>query len=246
MPRTARRHLKRRLRNADPSRPHLSTFAYLDTATSPPALHYTYPPADARPRKYQLNIPQLHTTFSFRVSHAAKEYIQQASEVFEEQALKANLALDSIVPLPTRTKRWTLLRSPHVDKQSREQFELKRHKRLITITANTFPQQQQIVKLMHRTTGMIHERVTMTMRVPANQPVETMTFRSESGRLLDEEGVKVEAAKRTVAGWEDEDEWAEVGYEMEDEVELTEEEENWGEELEFGDDVEQAEAGNKS
>ena len=38
------------------------------------------------------------------------------------------------IPLPTKTQRWTVLRSPHVDKKSREQFELKTHKRLIDIT----------------------------------------------------------------------------------------------------------------
>ena len=35
--------------------------------------------------------------------------------------------------LPTKTQRWTVLRSPHVDKKSREQFELKTHKRVIDI-----------------------------------------------------------------------------------------------------------------
>src|SRR6185312_8555432 len=38
------------------------------------------------------------------------------------------------IPLPTKTQRWTVLRSPHIDKKSREQFELKTHKRLIDIT----------------------------------------------------------------------------------------------------------------
>ena len=33
----------------------------------------------------------------------------------------------------TKTQRWTVLRSPHIDKKSREQFELKTHKRLIDI-----------------------------------------------------------------------------------------------------------------
>ena len=37
------------------------------------------------------------------------------------------------IPLPTRIERYTVLRSPHVDKKSREQFELKTHKRLIDI-----------------------------------------------------------------------------------------------------------------
>jgi small subunit ribosomal protein S10 len=37
------------------------------------------------------------------------------------------------VPLPTRINRYTVLRSPHVDKKSREQFEIRNHKRLIDI-----------------------------------------------------------------------------------------------------------------
>ena len=37
------------------------------------------------------------------------------------------------IPLPTKRQLWTVLRSPHVDKKSREQFELKTHKRLIDI-----------------------------------------------------------------------------------------------------------------
>lgn len=37
------------------------------------------------------------------------------------------------IPLPTRIRKWTVLRSPHVDKKSREQFEMRSHKRLIDI-----------------------------------------------------------------------------------------------------------------
>ena len=37
------------------------------------------------------------------------------------------------VPLPTRINKYTVLRSPHVDKNSREQFEIRTHKRLIDI-----------------------------------------------------------------------------------------------------------------
>jgi len=37
------------------------------------------------------------------------------------------------VPLPTEINRWTVLRSPHVDKKSREQFEIRTHKRLVDI-----------------------------------------------------------------------------------------------------------------
>ncbi len=41
------------------------------------------------------------------------------------------------VPLPTRRELFTVLRSPHVDKKSREQFELKTHKRLVDIVDPT-------------------------------------------------------------------------------------------------------------
>jgi len=37
------------------------------------------------------------------------------------------------VPLPTRTRRFCVIRSPHVDKDSREHFEIRTHKRLIDI-----------------------------------------------------------------------------------------------------------------
>jgi small subunit ribosomal protein S10 len=41
------------------------------------------------------------------------------------------------VPLPTRIERYTVLRSPHIDKKSREQFEIRTHKRLIYIEEPT-------------------------------------------------------------------------------------------------------------
>ncbi|MFM8274557.1 MAG: 30S ribosomal protein S10 [Gemmata sp.] len=37
------------------------------------------------------------------------------------------------IPLPTRFERYTVLRSPHIDRKSREQFEIRTHKRLIDI-----------------------------------------------------------------------------------------------------------------
>ena len=41
------------------------------------------------------------------------------------------------VPLPTGIERYTVLRSPHIDKKSREQFEIRTHKRLIEIVEPT-------------------------------------------------------------------------------------------------------------
>jgi small subunit ribosomal protein S10 len=41
------------------------------------------------------------------------------------------------IPLPVRINRFTVLRSPHVDKKSREQFEVRTHKRLVDIMEPT-------------------------------------------------------------------------------------------------------------
>ena len=49
------------------------------------------------------------------------------------------------IPLPTEVNRFTVLRSPHVDKKSREQFEMRTHKRLIDIID---PTQQTVDSLM--------------------------------------------------------------------------------------------------
>jgi small subunit ribosomal protein S10 len=49
------------------------------------------------------------------------------------------------IPLPTIKNRYTVLRSPHVDKKSREQFEIRTHKRLLDIIE---PQQETVDALM--------------------------------------------------------------------------------------------------
>ncbi|MCX7665665.1 MAG: 30S ribosomal protein S10 [Gemmataceae bacterium] len=41
------------------------------------------------------------------------------------------------IPLPTRVERYTVLRSPHIDRKSREQFEIRTHKRIIDIVKPT-------------------------------------------------------------------------------------------------------------
>ena len=44
-----------------------------------------------------------------------------------------NISLGGIVPLPTKKTKMTLLRSPHVNKQSREQFEIRKHSRVLRV-----------------------------------------------------------------------------------------------------------------
>ena len=50
-----------------------------------------------------------------------------------DTAKRTGAKVSGPIPLPTRINRWTVLRSPHVDKKSREQFETRIHKRLIEI-----------------------------------------------------------------------------------------------------------------
>ena len=50
-----------------------------------------------------------------------------------EQAKRTSARVCGPIPLPTRIERFTVLRSPHIDKKSREQFEMRTHKRVIDI-----------------------------------------------------------------------------------------------------------------
>ena len=51
------------------------------------------------------------------------------------------------IPLPTRLEKFTVLRSPHIDKKSREQFEIRTHKRLIDIVDPTPQTVEALMKL---------------------------------------------------------------------------------------------------
>ena len=51
------------------------------------------------------------------------------------------------VPLPTRIEKFTVLRSPHIDKKSREQFEMRTHKRMLDIVDPTPQTVDALMKL---------------------------------------------------------------------------------------------------
>jgi small subunit ribosomal protein S10 len=59
--------------------------------------------------------------------------IDQSTQDIVRVAQRTGAIVSGPVPLPTRTQIFTVLRSPHIDKKSREQFEMKTHKRLIDI-----------------------------------------------------------------------------------------------------------------
>lgn len=71
--------------------------------------------------------------------------LDQSTKEIVDTARRTGARIAGPIPLPTRINRYTVLRSPHVDKKSREQFEVRTHKRLLDILE---PTQQTIDQLM--------------------------------------------------------------------------------------------------
>jgi small subunit ribosomal protein S10 len=63
--------------------------------------------------------------------------IDQSALEIVDTAKRTGAAVSGPIPLPTKRELFTVLRSPHVDKKSREQFQMKTHKRLIDILSPT-------------------------------------------------------------------------------------------------------------
>ena len=61
------------------------------------------------------------------------EVVDQAAKLIVDTAVKAGARVSGPIPLPTERNLYTVIRSPHKDKDSREQFEMRTHKRLIDI-----------------------------------------------------------------------------------------------------------------
>ena len=91
------------------------------------------------------------TTFSEKIRIRLKAYdysvLDQSTTEIVDTAKRTGARLAGPVPLPTEKNKWTVLRSPHVDKKSREQFEIRIHKRLIDITRSTAQTMEALEKL---------------------------------------------------------------------------------------------------
>ncbi len=64
-----------------------------------------------------------------------------------ETAKRTGAKVAGPIPLPTRIEKWTVNRSPHVDKKSADQFELRTHKRLLDIVDPTARTVDELKKL---------------------------------------------------------------------------------------------------
>lgn len=85
------------------------------------------------------NIRILLKTFDHRI-------LDQSAVEIVEAAKRTGAKIAGPIPLPTRIHKITVMRSPFIDKDAREQFEIRTHKRLIDVYD---PSQQTIDALMH-------------------------------------------------------------------------------------------------
>jgi len=73
--------------------------------------------------------------------------LDQSTNEIVETSRRTGAKVVGPIPLPTRVERFTVLRSPHVNKKSREQFEMRTHKRLLDIVDPTAKTVDELKKL---------------------------------------------------------------------------------------------------
>ena len=75
------------------------------------------------------------------------EVVDQSSKLIVDTAQKTGAKVSGPIPLPTERNLYTVIRSPHKDKDSREQFEMRTHKRLIDILEPTSSTVDSLMRL---------------------------------------------------------------------------------------------------
>ena len=72
-----------------------------------------------------------------RIKAFDHEIIDQSTKKIVETVTRTSATIRGPIPLPTDKHRYTVIRGPHIDKDSREHFEMRIHKRLIDIMSPT-------------------------------------------------------------------------------------------------------------
>lgn len=103
-----------------------------------------------------------------RIRLKAYDYrvLDQSTSEIVDTAKRTGAKVAGPIPLPTHISKYTVLRSPHVDKKSREQFEMRTHKRLLDILEPTTQTVDALMKL----------------ELPAGVDVEIKAFGKEHGK----------------------------------------------------------------
>lgn len=81
--------------------------------------------------------PEIKQRIRIRLKAYDHKVIDQSAKQIVETALRTGANISGPIPLPTRRSVFTVVKSPHVYKKSREQFEMRVHKRLIDISDPT-------------------------------------------------------------------------------------------------------------
>lgn len=81
--------------------------------------------------------PEVKQRIRIRLKAYDHKVIDQSAKQIMETALRNGANISGPIPLPTRKSTFTVVKSPHVFKKGREQFEMRVHKRLIDITDPT-------------------------------------------------------------------------------------------------------------
>ena len=74
-----------------------------------------------------------NSSIRIRLKAFDHEIIDKSTRVIVETVTRTNAKIRGPIPLPTDKHRFTVIRGPHIDKDSREHFEMRIHKRLIDI-----------------------------------------------------------------------------------------------------------------
>ena len=84
-----------------------------------------------------------------RIRMKAYDYklLDQSAGEIVDTALRTGARVAGPIPLPTTINKYTVLRGPHIDKKSREQFEMRTHRRLVDILEPTAQTVDALMKL---------------------------------------------------------------------------------------------------
>jgi len=88
-----------------------------------------------------------HTNIRIRLKAFDHRVLDQSAGEIVNTAQRTGAQVRGPIPLPTRIEKYTVLRSPHVNKKSREQFEIRTHKRVLDIVDPTPQTVDALMKL---------------------------------------------------------------------------------------------------
>ena len=96
---------------------------------------------------FAFHVAMAQTKIRIRLKAYDSKVLDQSAGEIVETARRTGAKIAGPIPLPTKIHRYTVLRGPHVDKKSREQFEIRTHKRLIDIFEPTPQTVDALMKL---------------------------------------------------------------------------------------------------